>query len=239
MTRQVKPSNSNFQALQRRNLLFQYSSFRPLFCSAPPHFSDMGFLDKFRSEKSSIHEIDEKNNAGTSMQIPEGAKVDAVTGSPTFFGLQGTKLINAVSATATIGFLLFGYDQGVMAGLSKYNERDLPLFSDCFFPPCSHRCSIRRRVPRQRRCYSRRDSSCSSPSNIVRCLQNSIPIDNSSSLLRSVSVYELGCLAGAAAGLLYGDKIGASNSLRTRFLRVAHFTRLQVVEECFKSVPTS
>lgn len=32
-------------------------------------------------------------------------------------GLRGTKLINAITLTATMGFLLFGYDQGVMAGI--------------------------------------------------------------------------------------------------------------------------
>jgi hypothetical protein len=46
---------------------------------------------------------------------------------PTYAGLSGQKLRFAITATATIGFLLFGYDQGVMSGIvsSEY----LPL---CF-----------------------------------------------------------------------------------------------------------
>jgi hypothetical protein len=36
---------------------------------------------------------------------------------PTYAGLSGQKLRFAITATATIGFLLFGYDQGVMSGI--------------------------------------------------------------------------------------------------------------------------
>ncbi|ODQ77028.1 hypothetical protein BABINDRAFT_42429 [Babjeviella inositovora NRRL Y-12698] len=44
-----------------------------------------------------------------------------------FLGLRGTKLQNAVSLLAGIGFLLFGYDQGVMGSLLT-----LPAFRDTF-----------------------------------------------------------------------------------------------------------
>ncbi|KAJ5731034.1 Major facilitator superfamily domain general substrate transporter [Penicillium malachiteum] len=36
---------------------------------------------------------------------------------PTFAGLSGNKLSRTVTATATMGFLLFGYDQGVMSSI--------------------------------------------------------------------------------------------------------------------------
>lgn len=44
---------------------------------------------------------------------------------PTYAGISGAKLRWAITATATIGFLLFGYDQGVMSGIitgEKFNE---------------------------------------------------------------------------------------------------------------------
>lgn len=45
-----------------------------------------------------------------------------------YFGLQGDRLINTVLAASTCGFLLFGYDQGVMSGIisNKVFNADFP-----------------------------------------------------------------------------------------------------------------
>ncbi|KAI5481366.1 putative MFS monosaccharide transporter [Pseudohyphozyma bogoriensis] len=48
--------------------------------------------------------------------LPADAKTNAA-GVPSYLGLTGNKLIMAITVTATTGFLLFGYDQGVMSGL--------------------------------------------------------------------------------------------------------------------------
>ena len=44
-----------------------------------------------------------------------------------YFGLKGRSLHNAIATLAGIGFVLFGYDQGVMSGLLT-----LPTFIDTF-----------------------------------------------------------------------------------------------------------
>ncbi|KAK3989948.1 hypothetical protein QBC44DRAFT_76824 [Cladorrhinum sp. PSN332] len=46
---------------------------------------------------------------------------------PTFMGLSGRPLSTTLSAVATTGFLLFGYDQGVMSGIIT-----APAFNDMF-----------------------------------------------------------------------------------------------------------
>ena len=46
---------------------------------------------------------------------------------PKFAGLSGKALSNAVSTIATTGFLLFGYDQGVMSGIIS-----APAFNNMF-----------------------------------------------------------------------------------------------------------
>ncbi|KAF8539588.1 general substrate transporter [Trichophaea hybrida] len=47
----------------------------------------------------------------------QNEKTMADSAVPTYAGLSGQKLRFAITATATIGFLLFGYDQGVMSGI--------------------------------------------------------------------------------------------------------------------------
>ncbi|PGH10497.1 hypothetical protein AJ79_05425 [Helicocarpus griseus UAMH5409] len=46
---------------------------------------------------------------------------------PTYFGMNGKKLSLTISTVATMGFLLFGYDQGVMSGIISD-----PAFNDMF-----------------------------------------------------------------------------------------------------------
>ncbi|GAA5965795.1 hypothetical protein JCM8115_003004 [Rhodotorula mucilaginosa] len=68
-------------------------------------------------------------DAATTTQLPDDAKTNAA-GVPSYFGLTGTKLISAITAVASTGFLLFGYDQGVMSGIITGRE-----FIDTF-PAC-------------------------------------------------------------------------------------------------------
>ncbi|TGZ79868.1 sugar porter family MFS transporter [Ascodesmis nigricans] len=51
-----------------------------------------------------------------------------VNAVPHFAGLTGRKLRMAITATATVGFLLFGYDQGVMSGIitGEHFNADFP-----------------------------------------------------------------------------------------------------------------
>ena len=53
--------------------------------------------------------IQEENADGLEIttRLEEGAQVNA-EGVPTYVGLSGTRLIAAITATATTGFLLFG-----------------------------------------------------------------------------------------------------------------------------------
>ncbi|GAA6022858.1 hypothetical protein JCM10207_001425 [Rhodosporidiobolus poonsookiae] len=60
-------------------------------------------------------------DAATTTQLPDDAKTNDA-GVPSYFGLTGTGLINAITATSTVGFLLFGYDQGVMSGIITGQE---------------------------------------------------------------------------------------------------------------------
>lgn len=46
-----------------------------------------------------------------------------------FFGAQGKSLVRAISAAGTVGFLLFGYDQGVLGGINT-SEDFLDQFND-------------------------------------------------------------------------------------------------------------
>ncbi|GAA5920252.1 hypothetical protein JCM6882_007913 [Rhodosporidiobolus microsporus] len=62
-----------------------------------------------------------RKDAATTTQLPDDAKTNDM-GVPSYFGLTGTKLITAITACSTVGFLLFGYDQGVMSGIITGEE---------------------------------------------------------------------------------------------------------------------
>ncbi|KAK0451568.1 general substrate transporter [Armillaria borealis] len=47
----------------------------------------------------------------------ESVRATVKDGIPHYMGLTGDKLLRAITITATLGFLLFGYDQGVMSGI--------------------------------------------------------------------------------------------------------------------------
>jgi hypothetical protein len=55
--------------------------------------------------------------ATTTMGFGNAPSKDNAQGIPTFLGLSGRPLSLLVSIVATNGFLLFGYDQGVMSGI--------------------------------------------------------------------------------------------------------------------------
>lgn len=46
-------------------------------------------------------------DAATTTHLPEDAKTNSA-GVPSYFGLTGTRLITAITAVASTGFLLFG-----------------------------------------------------------------------------------------------------------------------------------
>jgi hypothetical protein len=50
----------------------------------------------------------EIQDMATTTELPEEAHTDS-DGVPTYLGTSGTKLITLITATSTIGFLLFGY----------------------------------------------------------------------------------------------------------------------------------
>jgi len=50
----------------------------------------------------------EIKDMATTTELPENAHTNS-DGVPTYLGVSGTKLINLITATSTIGFLLFGY----------------------------------------------------------------------------------------------------------------------------------
>ncbi|CED82529.1 hexose carrier protein [Phaffia rhodozyma] len=57
----------------------------------------------------------EKKNMQLSARNPREQQPN--TDPKRWMGLRGNKLVNAITVTATMGFLLFGYDQGVMSGI--------------------------------------------------------------------------------------------------------------------------
>ncbi|BGP42522.1 sugar transporter-like protein [Rhodotorula kratochvilovae] len=71
--------------------------------------------DLVQADESALADASREDLA-TTTALPDDAKTNAA-GVPSYFGLTGEKLILAITATSTVGFLLFGYDQGVMSGI--------------------------------------------------------------------------------------------------------------------------
>ncbi|GJN93904.1 hypothetical protein Rhopal_006963-T1 [Rhodotorula paludigena] len=69
-----------------------------------------------------------KKGAFQGTTMPEGTRLNA-SGVPTYMGATGNKLGILITIAASCGFILFGYDQGVMSGLisSPQFVRTFPL----------------------------------------------------------------------------------------------------------------
>ncbi|KAL8291441.1 hypothetical protein RQP46_002419 [Phenoliferia psychrophenolica] len=111
-------------------------------------------------------------------RLPAGAVLNE-DGVPTYMGMCGNKLIFAT--TATCGFSLFGYDQGVMSGLISGTE-----FIQTF-PACDAGPYV--------------DGPDGFPVGLNQ---------TSASLWQATytALYEIGCLAGAIFALFFGDRLG-------------------------------
>ncbi|KAG0666383.1 hypothetical protein C6P46_004953 [Rhodotorula mucilaginosa] len=115
---------------------------------------------------------------------------------PTYMGMSGNKLGVMITVAASMGFCLFGYDQGVMSGLIS-----APQFFRVF-PACD---------PARQGAYkgtllcdaSRRASQAG----LCRLTR---PVLSAASVLQAfyVAIYEVGCLAGAVFALMFGDRLG-------------------------------
>ncbi|KAJ8098118.1 general substrate transporter [Lipomyces tetrasporus] len=96
-----------------------------------------------------------------------------------YLGLRGRALNLAVATIAGLGFLLFGYDQGVMGSLLT-----LDTFTSTF-----PSMDVSNRVPAADRAH------------------------NSTIQGVAVSLYEVGCMFGAIATMVIGDKIGRRKTI--------------------------
>ncbi|SCV72952.1 BQ2448_6877 [Microbotryum intermedium] len=107
---------------------------------------------------------------------------------PTYGGLMGDKLIWAITASASCGFGLFGYDQGVMSGIISAPQffRVLPTLS----PEVSgdYQSSV---------------------------LQAFIVAIYEAPILRRFGLLQIGCLAGAIFALGFGDRLGRRKMMVT------------------------
>ncbi|TIC16639.1 putative MFS monosaccharide transporter [Wallemia mellicola] len=115
---------------------------------------------------------------------------------PTYLGAHGNKLVWLITATATTGFLLFGYDQGVMAGLITADQ-----FAETF-PAVSpeHQASVHG--------YSQETDSV---------VPTNTPAHSRAALIQATytSIYEVGCLVGALGALIFGDLLGRRRMMFT------------------------
>ncbi|TRM61334.1 general substrate transporter [Schizophyllum amplum] len=64
-----------------------------------------------------VHEKEETRTISESIHEGEHTRSRMKDGVPHYMGLSGDRLIMMITAIATCGFLLFGYDQGVMSGI--------------------------------------------------------------------------------------------------------------------------
>ncbi|CEQ42903.1 SPOSA6832_04782 [Sporobolomyces salmonicolor] len=140
-----------------------------------------------------------REDAATTTQLPSDAKTNSA-GVPSYLGLTGSKLINAITATSTIGFLLFGYDQGVMSGLITGDEfvQTFPGKLCWGVVACGTRADFR----------------------LFAACDAAIQGSSKASLLQATytAIYEVGCLFGAVFALFYGNKTG-----RRRMMQMGSF----------------
>ncbi|TIB16633.1 hypothetical protein E3P77_01919 [Wallemia ichthyophaga] len=115
---------------------------------------------------------------------------------PTFMGAHGNKLVWLITATATTGFLLFGYDQGVMAGLITSEQ-----FGDTF--------------PAVNPSHQHDKFGYSNTTDSV--VPTNTPAHSRAALIQATytSIYEVGCLLGALGALLFGDWMGRRRMMFT------------------------
>ncbi|TIB04742.1 hypothetical protein E3P92_03307 [Wallemia ichthyophaga] len=123
------------------------------------------------------------------------------SGVPTFMGLTGNKLVAAITTTATTGFLLFGYDQGVMSGIISAKQ-----FAEVF--------------PRVSQDWQLENGYQGDPQGA----------DEQASIIQATytSIYEIGCLMGAASALFLGDKLGRCKMMGIGALIMVLGTIIQV-----------
>ncbi|OAA56308.1 General substrate transporter [Niveomyces insectorum RCEF 264] len=65
------------------------------------------------------------NSPAAAVTVGDGPLVHVDVNAPRqryFFGAQGKSLMRAISAAGTVGFLLFGYDQGVLSGINTSKD---------------------------------------------------------------------------------------------------------------------
>lgn len=101
------------------------------------------------------------------------------------WGLQGRPLRALVTATATIGFSLFGYNQGMMSGIitgEYFNKEFPPTYSGGWSDPSNPRFS---------------DDLTAHEKSHASVIQGAV-----------TACYELGCFFGAIFTLIRGEKIG-------------------------------
>jgi len=105
--------------------------------------------------------------------------------------LQGKQLNNAIALIASTGFLMFGYDQGVLSGLLTLDsfQRDLPLMTP--LETSNSLCWTEEGPPHRDYRYCTGDANTQAA---------------------GVAVYQIGCFVGAIVILFYGEYWGRRSS---------------------------